>query len=206
MLKKSLRFLALATEWLSSTLSKQLSLKKSTFLVLASATLALTSCSRQGKQTHSVFGQIHKHTIRLHIALPKNTHVFDNLVPTVYEAFTQRYQQLGYILTDKQEAQYTLITVIKNLDTIQKFVSPDVLLAHVIMRLELECTLLDDNDKKIGHKVFTHSSSLSRPKNPILNTDFEHYEYKKLIARIVPKIEHHFRPILLQAVDKDNES
>ncbi|MBS1988393.1 hypothetical protein JST56_05345 [Candidatus Dependentiae bacterium] len=134
--------------------------------------------------------------IPLYIQLPENKYVFDNITPLVYETITHRFRRMGYYLVNNQNDGYLLKITIKSLDPQTKFVSPDILLFHVRMRLVLLCELFDFNHELVNAKTFEGSTLISKPIDPILKSDFFYFEYKKILERISPVIEHHFRSIL----------
>ena len=137
-------------------------------------------------------------SIPLFIAMPYCNCVFENIAPTIYQSVAHHFRHVGYTLVSRQENGYTLQITIKNLSPIINFVSPDVLLFHLTMRLELVCELYNFAKKCIQQKTFFFYTLLSKPRNPIINGSFLEYEYKKLIDRSVPKIEQYFRPYLLK--------
>ncbi len=164
------------------------------FIVLAFLALCVSSCiHRASIITHT---NIKKSKIPLYIQLPENKYVFDNITPLAYETISHRFRRIGYYLVNSQSDGYLLKITIKSLDPQTKFVSPDVLLFNVRMRLVLLCELFDFNNKLVSSKTFEGSTLISKPIDPILKSDFFYFEYKKILERMAPIIEHHFRPIL----------
>ncbi len=137
--------------------------------------------------------------IPLFIEIPRNTHTFDNLSPLAYEALHKHFTRVGYNLVDRPECGHTLRVIIKRLEPQCKLVSPNIILLHYSARLELDCMLLDFNHTMVARKTFFFSSLISKPRNPIINSDFIDFEYRRLFERSIPKIEHFFRPHLIDA-------
>src|SRR3990172_10576431 len=96
-----------------------------------------SSCSSKKYQI-SMLGSNEK-SIPLFIAMPYCNCVFKNIAPTIYQSVAHHFRHVGYTLVSRQENGYTLQITIKNLSPIINFVSPDVLLFHLTMRLELVC-------------------------------------------------------------------
>ena len=141
--------------------------------------------------------------IPLFIEMPRNIQVFDNIAPIVYQALQRHCMRVGYTVVDRSSDGYTLQVHIRSLEPISKLVSPDVILVHSYVRLELECTLLNFNQQIVAHKRFFFSSLISKPRNPIINSDFLNFEYRRLCQRSAPKVEYFFRPFLLNAFADD---
>lgn len=160
--------------------------------------IVLALCGNSCTHRTSVISRtnITKSKIPLYIQLPENKYVFDNITPLVYETITHRFRRIGYYLVNDRNDGYLLKITIKSLDPQTKFVSPDVLLFHLRMRLVLLCELFDFNNKLVNAKQFEGSTLISKPIDPILKSDFFYFEYKKILERMAPIIEHHFRPIL----------
>jgi len=164
------------------------------FIGMTFLALCVNSCiHRTSLITHT---NIKNCNIPLYIQLPENKHVFDAITPLVYETITHRFRRIGYYLVNNRNDGYLLKITIKSLYPQTKFVSPDILLFHVRMRLVLLCELFDFNNEAIGSKTFEGSTLISKSIDPILRSDFFYFEYKKILERMAPIIEHHFRPIL----------
>ena len=146
---------------------------------------------------------VRKAQIPIFIEMPRNVLAFDNITPILYQSLHQHFLRVGYVVTDKQSDGYTLRSNITKFESINKLVSPEVVLAHYTLSLDLEVTLLNFNQKPVIQKVFHLSSLISRPRNPILKSDFVEYEYTRLCNRSAPRIEHFFRPHVLKAFDED---
>ena len=143
--------------------------------------------------------QIIKSDIPLFIEMPTSSTVFDNISPCVYQAFYQHFQRLGYRLVNHRQDGYILTIKIKNLESLNKLISPDVLLFDATIRIELVCQLFNFDNKLITEKTFSCSNLISKPRSPILNSGFLDFTYNRLFARAVPKIEQYIRPFLLEA-------
>jgi hypothetical protein len=158
--------------------------------------LLISSCQvKRGGQTFG-FGQ--KVSTPIFIELPQSNNVFENISGLIYESLVDHFRRVGYKVMDNQRSAYSLQITIKSLEPIQKYVSPDILLFHSTLKLELLCQLLNFNKEAVASKSFYFSQLVSKPNNPSLNSDFLNYEYKKLMWRAAPKIEQYFRKFLLK--------
>src|SRR5579862_4920606 len=140
------------------------------------------------KQASLSYRQIKKADIPLFIEMPSNNMVFDNISPCVYQAVYQHFKKLGYHLVHHRHDGYVLTIKIKNLETLNKLISPDVLLVDSTIRIELMCQLFNFNNKLITENIFLCSSLISNPRSPILNSGFSDFVYNRLFARSAPKI------------------
>ncbi len=164
-------------------------------LFLACILAAAPSCIYQNKfESHC---NIKNAQIPLLIELPRNKNVFENVAPVIYETLCHHFRRIGYRLVNRPEDGYVLRVTIKSLDPTTKFVSPDVLLFHSHIKLELACELFDFNNTLVSKKTFSYTYLISKSRNPILMSDFLNHEYKVMITRVAPTIEHFFRKILL---------
>lgn len=170
-------------------------LELSFFLLLSSL---IPCCQlKQGITQHLA---LKNQEVPVFLEIPKNTMVFENLSPLVYDVMHAHLKRIGYKLVDSKNDGYTLQITIKDLSPSYKYVSPDVLLFHATIRLELSCNLLNYGQKSVIQKKFTFSTLLSKPQNPIINSDFSDFEYTKLLEKAAPKIEQFFRPYLLKSI------
>lgn len=156
--------------------------------------ITATSCiyQKQGP-LHSI-----KQDRRLFIAMPQSPFVFENIAPQLQALCVKHFRRLGYYLVDtKQKSHYSLACTINNLSYVRRYISPDVLLFHYSLRLELTCYLYDSQNKLIKEKKFTVCTLVSKAKNPILNSSFFVYESNKLLVQVAMQIEVYFRKCLL---------
>lgn len=144
---------------------------------------------------------VKKADIPIFIEIPKSDLVFENVSPLVYDVFSDHFERVGYHLMTRSSDGYTLCISIKNLDPIYKYVSPDVVLFHATIKLELYCQLFNFAHEMITQKSFTFSTLISKPQNPILNSDFLDFSYTRLLKTAAPKVEQYFRPFLLKSAD-----
>jgi len=151
------------------------------------------------KQNSFSHQEITKANIPLFIEMPTNNMVFDNISPHVYQAVYNHFQKLGYRLVSNNHNGYVLKIKIKNLESINKLISPDVLLFDATIRIELVCQLCSFDNKLVTEKTFSCQNLISKPRSPILNSDFLEFTYNRIFRRAVPKIEQYFRPFLLEA-------
>ena len=167
---------------------------KSFFLFLIFL-IFLSSCSYQNvKKTYDQ----NRHT-NIFIQMPDNVLVFDNLSPIIYKKIHNHFHRVGYQLTNNANDSFSLKLKIKNIDDSQKFISPDILLYNLKMRLELQCKLFDENKKLLEEKTFYFYSLISKPSNPILASKFFELIYRDLGKKAAPKIEQYFRKFLHKA-------
>jgi hypothetical protein len=130
------------------------------------------------------------------VSMPESNFVFDNIAPIVYQALFQHFQKIGYTVVCQENNGYVLKTIIKKLDPYQKYVSPDVLLFHSEITLEVHCQLYNFVQKLVAEKTFCFSTLISKPRKPTLTSNFLIFEYEKLMRRSAPRIEQFFRPYL----------
>ncbi|MFA6263298.1 MAG: hypothetical protein WCW33_01740 [Candidatus Babeliales bacterium] len=164
--------------------------------------LALTSCAK--KSTISDVA-IRNANIPIFLEIPHNPLVFDNVSPLITEALHHHYLRIGYCIVNTSHDGYTLRLRVKALDPTSKLVSPDIVLMHTKIRCELECILLDFGHQIVAQKTFSFFTLISKSKNPILNSDFIDFEYRRLFERAAPQIERFFRPYLVEAFTKDEQ-
>lgn len=153
--------------------------------------LFLPSCSKQLLQHNS-------DKVALFISLPQSNQVFDNVSGVCYEEIFSHFKNVGYKLVDKKDDGYSLEIRIKKLDTVNKLVSPDVLLFHSTVRLDLVCKLFNYNGELVTEKNFSITTLVSKPKNFVMNSEFAEFEYKKLFKMAATRIEHQLRHFLVE--------
>jgi len=130
------------------------------------------------------------------LAIPDNVLVFDNISPVIYKSLYAYFNQVGYRLVDSEHDSFLLKFKVKSFDPVDKFVSPDLLMYGIRLRLELECQLFDQNKKILAQKIFYATTLVCKPKNSIMNSDFLESGYQKLMRRMSPRIEQYFRTYL----------
>lgn len=156
--------------------------------------LLLPACQlKRGGSTYRLRGRV---STPIFIEMPQNNNVFENVSGLIYESLVSHFQRIGYKVLDKPNSAYSLQVIIKSLEPIQKYVSPDILLFHSSIKLVLSCQLLNYRKEVVAQKDFNFDRLVSRPKNPVLNSDFLSYEYKRLMLHAAPKIEQYFRKFL----------
>jgi hypothetical protein len=169
--------------------------------VMCCAILLLASCSKQATISDLAIRNAH---IPIFLEMPQNPLVFDNISPLLLQSLHHHFLRIGYHLVNKPNDGYTLRVRAKALDPATKLVSPDIVLMHTIIRCEVECILLNFNQKQVVKNTFTFSTLISKSKNPILNSDFMDFEYRRLFERAAPQIERFFRKHLLDVFAGDN--
>ena len=135
--------------------------------------------------------------VSLYLEMPRNVVVFDNISHLVYEVLYKQFLRAGYVLLNSPGDGYSLRVCIKSLDQKNKFVSPDIVLLHYHAKLELECFLFNCDGRVVAKKTFFFSSLISKSRDPIMDSDFVKFGYKRLLEKSVPKIEHFFRSYML---------
>lgn len=152
--------------------------------------LCFSSCIYKHSSSNYVGRNIQ---VPIFIYIPESTTVFENVSPIIYKSIWNYYNNLGYNLVNTKENSYTLKIKIKSLEPTTKFISSDVILYSMQMKIELECTIFDKKQKQLAQKNFNFSTLISKPQNTILNPGVLEYEYNKLMQRACPKIEQYFR-------------
>jgi hypothetical protein len=169
------------------------------YIVVISIFLISSACGIKRGVVHDF--SVGKVDIPVFIEIPKNNLVFENTSPLVYDVFSDHFERVGYHLVTKPSEGYTLRIIVKSLDPIYKYVSPDVVLFHATFKLELCCQLLNYVHDVVAQKSFTFTMLISKPQNPILNSDFLDFSYTRLLKKAAPKIEQFFRSFLLKSVN-----
>ncbi|KKQ10792.1 MAG: hypothetical protein WCS92_02325 [Candidatus Babeliales bacterium] len=171
-------------------------LSRAMLIVAACSILFLSACVF--KHTTSRNFSVQKQTVHVFVQMPTSNQVYANIAPLVYDSIVEYFELVGYKISCKQSDAYTFNIIVKSLDPLQKYVSPDILLFHSTIRLELECQLLNFNQSIVASKIFYFYHLISKPKNPVTNSDFLDFEYRKLLRKAMPKIEQYFRPYLVE--------
>lgn len=167
---------------------------KNLFIIVVSM-LFFSSCCRENLSVVSLSSKV----IPLHIEMPENKIVFENLSSLVYDVLWQHFSSVGFRLCGKKEASYSLKVTIKNIDTGYKFLSPDLLTYATNMKIDLFCELHDlredivNKEKKVTKKTFTFRPLVHKAKDYVENSLFTYVEYRRLFEREVYKIDHYFR-------------
>jgi len=167
------------------------------YFLFFSVLFLFSSCSHQ-KELSIKKNIVNNVDYPIFIQMPRNVVVFDNLSPILYGSLIDEFKRKGYKLSYNQKNSYILIIKIKNLFPVSKFISPDMLLYNTKIGLELHCKLFDVNNKLINEKSFLFSRLINKPKDPIMNTNFLDYQYKKIMIRASRKIETYIRRFLLK--------
>jgi len=158
--------------------------------------LIITLISCAPKKNHYAAYVNETKRVPIFITMPENSFVFENIAPVVYQEIAHHFIRVGYKLTNNKNHGYSLKITIKDLSPVQKYISPDMLLFHSKIKLELLCQLYNFAGKLVRQKTFCFSTLISKARNPILNSSFLEFEYKKLMMRSAPQVEQHFRPLL----------
>lgn len=169
------------------------------FVYLIILLLILPSCGYQKFSRNQVAKNIKQ---SIFIQIPENPLVFDNLSSIFYKSLFMTYKKLGYNLSDNTYNSFVLKTKIKSLEPVEKFISQDLLLYNIKLSIKVNCKLFDANRKLIIQKEMECFRLVSYPKDPIQNSKFLDYEYKKLMDRLSLKIERFFRKYFLSYNNK----
>lgn len=192
----------LLRSWLVYLLQKNINFFARFRVSVVSVLFALTLPGCLPRKCCIHYVSVKKHNIPLFVQLPENKFIFDNLTPLIYEALTHQFNRAGYCLVNNPDSGYLFKTTVCSLEPETKFVSPDVLLFHVRLKIVLLCEIFDMNGNRVTAKSFQGTTLISKPINPILKSDFFYFEYKRLLERMAPAIEHYFRPILMKIFEK----
>jgi len=155
--------------------------------------LLISNCSKQ--PTVSV-------DTPLFIEFPKNTHVFYNIGPLLYDACHQHLTQAGFAVTSDPHHAYHLVIHITGLEPQQKNVSPEIILFSYHARLDLRAQIFDHAGKEVFAETLSCSALVGKPKDPAFNDDFIFCAYQRLAERaarllqqqLLAKLEHIFGP------------
>ncbi len=151
----------------------------------------LNSCTYKKSSYHTVAKNIRD---PIFIQMPENVLVFENVSNVVYTCLWNRFKQLGYRLANKDQQTFLLKVKIKNLESLHKFISSDVIMYTKQIRLELFCQAFDKHKKLLVQKSFFFPMLFYNPKRTIMNSGYFEYKFKELMEkRAAPKIEHYFR-------------
>lgn len=160
----------------------------------------VASCFLPGCITQPSFishHSINKTNTPVFLALPQNLSIALNLGPLVHKTLLRVYKRAGYQLATSKKNNYLLATKITKFENQQKFVSPDVLLFHVIIVFEIDAQLYDTNHKLIEQKAFSISTLVSKPKNQTLEYFFTVSTLDKNLLHLLTRVEQHFRKYLI---------
>lgn len=135
------------------------------------------------------------------LEFPRNSLVFENISPLIYDTFTEHFERVGYHIATRPTDAYRLRIIIKNLEPIYKYISPDIILFHATFKLELLCQLFNYANTIVTQKSFTVTTLISKPQDPILNSDFLDFAYTRLLKKTAPKVEQYFRPFLIKSAN-----
>jgi len=150
------------------------------------------SCGACSKKDFPRKKHIRPRDIAVQIEMPKSVDVFEHVEPLLYNALWNHFRRAGFDVTSSKNA-FKIRSVIRKFDTGEKLVSPDVLPYNFKIRVDVECTLYDSNDKEVVRKLFMFDSWASRPRDVRFTSHFNYEEFKRVFERFVPRIDHYFR-------------
>ncbi|MFH1644289.1 MAG: hypothetical protein ABIA74_03875 [bacterium] len=157
--------------------------------------LLFSSCAHEPSTRKKSLSKLNSTTVL--IDMPKNRLVFENISPIIYKAFYDHFVRVGFNLDEKNNPKFILKIEVKKLDAFGKIISPDILSYGFNLKLELACSLFNENNKLIKEKEFQVSTAVFKPRDPILNSNFYTVSYKKLAYRAAIKVEQYFRKYFL---------
>lgn len=154
-----------------------------------------SSCARQHVST--------KYKTPLFVAMPSNHRIFDNLAPLLYEAVYKRFTSSGWTLVQNAGDGYQLKINITEWKPQHRFISKDVVLLHEQRNFGLIYRLYNFTHDIVFEQKQSYTVLLSRPQNPLMNTQFMHFELEQLFGRIARDIERSIRQFLAKRADDD---
>lgn len=137
-----------------------------------------------------------KQLMPLCITMPQANTLARNIAPQVHRSLLHSFKQMGYNLTHTPSSGYTLQTNIVKFETQRNYVSPDILLFHSLVTLELHVCLLNTTGQVVTEKNFSISVILSKPRNPLLHNSFIFTQLEKKLLQLTTRIEFYFRQYL----------
>ena len=158
------------------------------FLILA---IFFSSCVPQRCRAHQ--SSVAHKNIKLYIEMPENKLVFENYSSLVYSALWDHFGRVGFCLVDSPMGAFRLKATIKNVESVHKFFSPDLLSYAVKMRIDLFCQLYGSDGHLIDKKLFSFATLVPKAQDHVLNSSFEDDSYRLLMEREVHKIDLYFR-------------
>ncbi len=154
-----------------------------TWAIGLASSLLLVSCGKQALAP--------QHAPPLFLELPRNTAVYDDIAPIIYDALHQELINTGFTLADNNTSAYTLRLAIDQLEPTDKLISPDIVLFATTMRISVNLKLLNHAGNIVHTKTFSCATLVSKPLNPLLSSDFTNISYQELAARTARIIAHH---------------
>lgn len=170
-------------------------MKKFNILYLSILFIFISGCA---KNTDRLREEKFIPTEALFIEMPRNTLVYDNLSPIVYESLWNHFKRVDYKLQTHAEGAYRLSTKIKDLKEADRLVSPDIMTYGFRAILTMECTLCDKEGKKIDSKTFIFTKWTFKSNNPSLHQLYLNTQYQEMLDRAVIKIDHYFRKFFIK--------
>ena len=136
----------------------------------------------------------------LFLALPDSPTVHQNYIPLLYQSLWDRFRQSGYNLKTHPPSRYSLEVRIKDVSTIQRYLSPDVVPYGYRIEIALHCRLLSDGDEIGSHDV--HSSGIvSSSKDARLRMSFIKHEMGNIFKRLARLVDRWVRSRMAEGID-----
>ena len=172
------------------------------YFLIAIVILFLVSCSYKKFKNRAGL----ERKVALFIEMPKNVTVFENIGPLVYDAFWKHFRRVGFKLGTKTNKDYRLKIKIRNLEYPERFSSPDVVPYVFKIRIEIECTLFDANDKLLVLRNFSFLKWLSRAKDPVLDKTYLLEQIRDLLEKSAPRVDQFLRPFIFPDQSEPDQS
>ena len=144
--------------------------------------LPLTSCCKQ---------ELPPPDVDIFLAIPGNKSVFENIRSELYQTTHQHLLHAGFSLVDNPSDGYTLQLHLKRLDPLDKLISPDIVLVNYTAQLDFTLQIQTPGKQVIHSHDFSCATLISRPRNPILNSDFTYEAYRVLASRAARMVQHY---------------
>lgn len=130
------------------------------------------------------------------IAMPDNPLVFEDIAPLMYQALWDHFQRVGYRLSTKSSQAFVLQLTLRNLESVDKLISPDIQPYGFRTILTVNCKIFCPDKQLVGERTFTFNKWVYKPAEPRNFRDYLVFFYKQLCETAVVPIDHFTRPLL----------
>lgn len=138
------------------------------------------------------------------ILFPENPVVFEDLSRYVYTSLWDHFQRVGYNLSTTSSHAYRLRCVIRDVQSVEKLISPDVQPYGFRVMITIEYFLQDPQGRLLVTDTITRHHWMYKPENPLYSRDFIAFQYQQLCDSIPMCIDHVIRPLYIS--DKNETS
>lgn len=128
---------------------------------------------------------------RITIEFIENPYVVASLSSLFYEDLYSYFSRMGYCLHAKESCDKLRVSLCKAA-FVYKYISSDILLFHIETSLSCECDIVSHDGTSRQKKIFTEKVLVSRSSDPVLRESFEHFAYKRILKKMIPKIERYY--------------